>query len=744
VNWFLRRITVDGWVLLGVTALVLLANSPYLLHLFDPNPLGPKVRLARGGVVGLLGGMPTIDPNIGTTSQALGHLAADDWLHLRIPWWNPYEGSGTALAGEMQSAALFPPTLLLAISNGQLYEHILFELVAGWATYLLLRRLALRRWACAAAAIGFALNGTFAWFGHAAANPVALLPVLLLGLELAYAATVAGRRGGWWLISIAAALSIYAGFPETAYVDALFAAGWFLWRAACAGRAGLSAFVRKGLAGAATGGLLAAPIIVAFAGFLDRGYTASFNLIAAPHLEIHALPQLVLPYIYGSIFEFHDTSGLIRGIWGSVGGYLTMSAVLFGGLGLVSRGHRGLRAMLGLWLALALSRMYGAPPGLGRVLGILPEMSSVVFYRYATPAVEMAATVLLALGLDGLAGWAGARWRIVAGGAFGLVVVGAAALAAHGVAVTLIGSGRASPDAYFLLAVAAGGAVVTLGMACTLLRNPRVRAGVACGLVVIEALVMFMRPELSAPRSVRTDLAPVAYLRTHLGLGRFVTLGGPLQPNYGSYFGLAEINDNDLPIPRIWANYVHARLDPAIDPVHFFGFGGPDVPVTQMPTQALFSNLAGYRTAGVAYAIVGGSGFTAPSPKAFTKVFSTTGTTIYRLAGADPYFTASGGDCRVEPTTSRESVHLTCSDAAMLVRRETKMPGWTARVDGRQVPMHEADDLFQAVAVGAGSHTVSFGYAPPGIRWAVCAFLAGVLWLVLGVGRPRISRRRVP
>src|SRR5205085_11322488 len=94
-------------------------------------------------------------------------------------------------------------------------------IIAGLSTFLLLRRLSLGRWASGAGAIAFALNGTFAWLSHAPVNPVALLPALLLGVELAYTASRAGRRGGWWLIAVAAAGSFYAGFPEITYIGGL-------------------------------------------------------------------------------------------------------------------------------------------------------------------------------------------------------------------------------------------------------------------------------------------------------------------------------------------------------------------------------------------------------------------------------------------------------------------------------------------------------------------------------------------
>ena len=145
----------DTVAVLAIAGIVVLANFLYWSGLFDPNPLGRSSGLgyfaglfdpnpigAWGGPnPGLLVGAPMIDPSNGQASQALGHLAALDWTHLRLPWWNPYEGTGMPLAGEMQAGALFPPTLLLLIGNGQVYEYLLLELVAGISTYFLLRRI---------------------------------------------------------------------------------------------------------------------------------------------------------------------------------------------------------------------------------------------------------------------------------------------------------------------------------------------------------------------------------------------------------------------------------------------------------------------------------------------------------------------------------------------------------------------------------------------------------------------------
>lgn len=740
----IRHVSPDAWALVVIALAVVLANLPYLLGIVDPSPLGPASGLTSSIKGGFVGGVHVLDPNIGYTSQALGHRAALDLLHLRLPWWNPYEATGAPLAADMNSAALFPPTLLLALGHGQLLEHMLLELAAGIGTFLLLRRIAVGRWASTVAGLAFALNGTAAWFGHAAANPVALLALLVLGVELAYASTVARRRGGWWLIAVAGSLSLYAGFPETAYVDGLFAASWWLWRWRCAGRGLLRPFVAKAVVGGLVGALLSAPILVPFLGYLPDAFLAAHRGAGydGVHLAARSLPQLVIPYVYGNPSQYDDAAGSLSAIWATLGGYLTMSLVLFACFGLASRtASRGLRALLAAWLALALARMYGVPI-LGDAFKALPGMSSVEFSRYAWPTVELAVVVLAGLGLDAVAKARPSR-RVVAASACGclaivaIAAVGASALVGRLSALPASGpsAGGGRPWWSFAIAVAAATAVVIVGCAAALARSRRLRRGLASAVVAADMLVMFVLPELSSPRRVNLDLAPVAFLADHAGLSRFVTVG-PFRPGYGSYFGVASVNDVDLPVPEVWAQYVHRRLDPYARPNQFIGNRGHRPASAPSPTDELVANLPAYRDASVAYVLADSP--IAGAPTSFTRVFRSASTTIYRIAGSAPYFSASP-DC-VAVAHSRTSVRVTCPRPATLVRRETSMPGWQARVDGRSTPVAAAG-LFQAVAVGGGSHDVTFSYAPPGLDWALAAFALGGAWLVAGIGSERAARR---
>ena len=592
----LSSVSPEMWAMIGVVACVVLANLPYLLDFVDPNPLGPRGSLMVGAPAGWIQGQPVIDPNYGFISQALTHRAMLDLVHFHLPWWNPFEGAGTPLAGEMQSAAFFPPSVLTLISNGQLYEHILLEATAGVATYLVLRRLAVGRWAAGAGGVAFALNGTFAWFAHATVNPVAFLPLLVLGIEIAYSASLDGRHGGWWLIAGAGALSFYAGFPEVAYIDTVLGIAWFAWRLGCLPRPRRSSLIVKGALAAAVGIALSAPLLIAFLDYLAHGNVGFHGTSAfgSAHLPAEALPQLVLPYVYGPIFGFADPKFLMTNIWGSVGGYLALTLVVFAFAGLVSAGRHALRIILSVWIVLVLARVYGQIPLLGHVFGFLPGMSQVAFFRYAPPSLEFAVAVLAAFGLDALAHDANARRTLAIATLATLAVFVVAAVGARSLADRLVGFGH---HPFYELAVAWAGLVLVGTGVLAACRRTRLVPVLAAALVSVDVIVMFAVPELSAPRQVQLDLAPASYLERHLGTSRFFTLG-PLQPNYGSYFGIASANINGLPIPTAYGRYVKSRLDPFVDPTVFVGFlGGGRSIFAPSPEQELVRHLDGYRNA---------------------------------------------------------------------------------------------------------------------------------------------------
>lgn len=718
-----------------VVVAVVAVNLPYLLHVvhFDPallySGLGMQVHSW------LLPGTPQIEPNLGITAQALGHRSALDVLAGKVPWWNPYEGVGSPLAGEMQAASFFPPVLLLVFLDGQLPFHMLLELVGGLSTFALLRQLRVRPAIAAGAGAAFALCGTFAWLRNAAENPVAFLPLALCGVELARERASTRRRGGWVLIGVAVALMAVSGFPETAYIEGLFVVLWALARLPTVSGRHRARFGGILVCGGIAGLALAAPVLVAFADYLHSGYIAGHSsTIATMSLPGASSATLGFPWMFGPVFANASSSpagATLRQMWGNIGGYLTPLVVVLalGGL-LATSCHRLLRLLLGLWCVVCLGRTFGVPV-LDTVANAIPGGRSVAIYRYAPPTWELAGVVLAALFLEELAsGRVGLRRACITVGA-GTVALGAAAFAGWRVAHQLL---HAPDERAFLIGSFAAAALVLVAcLVASVLSVLRPRwcapaAGVLATLMVIEAIAFFGTTTLSAPKQGHLDLAPVHYLQTHLGTQRFYTLG-PLQPDYGSYFALAELDTNDLPVPKAWSRYVPRHLD-ANSAADVFDGEYEVAPTGLSPAEALVRNLAAYEALGVRY-VLAPAGMDLPKPMA--AVFLSPTTWIYRLPKAAPLLVSPGGRCMVHFTGSYERFGVRCRSASTVIYQETWMPGWTATVDGKATGVRRSGPLFQAIDVPAGSSTVQFVFRPPYLDQAVLAAALGALVLLVGL-----------
>ena len=741
-----------------VALAVLVANAPTLLHLVTTNPVQLYADLQVAAGHQALPGAPIIDPNAGFVTQSLGHVVASDWLHGHVPWWNPYEGIGSPLAGEMQSAAFFPTTLLLYSTWGFVWFHVTLELVAGWATYFLLRRLGSGRAPATAAGVAFGLVGTFAWFSHAPANPVAFLPLALLGLERCRQAALERTKGGWPLLGLALALSVIAGFPEGAYLDGLLVATWAVVRLATAGPA-KAGFLVKVLEGGLVGVLLSAPVLVAFVTFLPHadigGHGGAFANAA---LVSQAIPQMLLPYVYGPIFAFHSTHGtdVFTLIWGNVGGYLDATIVVCALVGAVGRRLRSVRLTLVVWIAVMMSRTYGIEP-ISRLVTRFPGLHETAAYRYSQTSWELAAIVLAALGIDDMARHRVRPPVLIASGAITLVLTGWAAATAWPILTQSTGASHrhiyavasALWAALGVTVVVIGGLLALRGTGTQAMRkwfsvSARTGTVLVVGAVALDALVMAFLPLLSAPTAEPLDLAVVHFLQANLGTERFATLG-PIQPNFGSYFGIAEVNVNDLPVPSTYARYIRQHLDTNTDPLIFTGAVTAD-PAGQSPGQELTAHMASYENLGVKYVVVSASGtdslgkpWPAPGQEPGVRlVYHDAFARVYQLPSPAPLFSTSGSRCSVE-TQGWNAATVRCPSPARLVRRVLTFPGWRATVQGRGAPVRTAQGLFQEISLPAGTSSVRFTFAPP---HAAVAELMAVVGVVAIIGIPLHTRRR--
>ncbi|HVO71727.1 MAG TPA: YfhO family protein, partial [Aggregatilineaceae bacterium] len=78
-----------------------------------------------------------------------------------------------------------------------------------------------------------------------------------------------------------------------------------------------------------------------------------------------------------------------------------------------------------------------------------------------------------------------------------------------------------------------------------------------------------------------------------------------------------------------------------------------------------------------------------------------------------------------DPTT--QHYRVTSDGAAYLVIAQTWYPGWTATLNGKQVPLYRANLAFQAVAVPPGETDVTLAYHLNHWRWGVGTTTLGLL-----------------
>jgi hypothetical protein len=562
-----------------------------------------------------LPGLPTIDPNVAFTSQALGIRAAHDWLSGHVPWWNPFEATGVPLAGEMQSAALFLPWILfLALPSGQLWFHCSLEIVAGLGAFLLLRELGVGLLAATVGGLLFEVNGTFAWLANAVVNPVAFLPWLLFGIERVYrdqGGVECRAIPGGAIIVLAVAFSLYAGFPEVAYLNGLLGVVWAGLRFVQLRSRARWRFAGWLLLGGGLGLLLAFPVVLPFLDYLQYAFVGGHNAgFAYAHLAHFGIASVVFPYFFGPLGVNWNFSSLGYW-WGSVGGYFGIGLLLAAILGLTGRRERALRLILGCWVVIGVLKTFGQPEAT-RIVNIIPMIRDVAFMRYIWPSWEMALVILSALALEDLRSGSVPRNRAITAWLTGGVVVALMGATGGSLAGKLLVHPGYAP---WILAVLLLGITVFIVWGIGMLCESRGRVQWLAGLILAEAMLFFMLPIFSNPRHGKVALGGVQYLQSHLGLQRFYTLG-PIQPNYGSAFGLAELNYNDLPIAKSAAQYVHDRLDPYADQIIFNGnFPRPK----GVPSSAdeLRARLAAYEAAGVAYVV------TTSGENPFLRLYST-------------------------------------------------------------------------------------------------------------------------
>ncbi len=696
----------------------------------------------------------------------------DSILAGHLPLWNPYAFGGSALLANGQSAP-FSPFTLLAVPFDAAYGMSLMMLarliVAGTGTYLFLRQLGARPPASVIGGVAFAASSYMVvWLGWPHSAVAALVP---LGFAAAERYQRDGNRPALAGLALIIGLQFLAGHIETSIQ---FGGALAIY---CVARVILKRPWRPGLfyglvVAGIVGVLIAAAALVPFlselqtAGIAGRRSGYQFGLT---HLQPVMLLNWLIPNrlgnpgidgLYGPLPNYNESSG-----------FATVTALMLTPLGIYWSWNRARGALVALALIglLAAGTVYGL---LTPIIGRLPVLSVTPNNRM-TVVICFVVAVLGGLGIQQLEDRQRERPGVV--GAV-LAICGAAAVAGLVVMAYLLFTRRTAVDTMFPhlhyfgfwvivagLSLAGAGALILAGS-----WRGASRAAVAgvAGMVVLEAAIFAgpYNPKISTADEVPASSA-MTQLRQLAGDRPVAAVRGASPPESLSLYQIHDVAGYD-PIfpPRVSSYWSHS--DPqywVVDDIHVV-LGSPRVDMlaaagvayVEAPEQA---PLAGTRTVahveGVALQEVPNA---RPFAYAVSEVVPVGGPDeAVRTLTAHPQRVVVEGCCStsckcgsgaasgapwvppvpyVTPLSVRRETNggvvgeVNLDRTSLVVVDQTYDPGWVARIDGHQVPVHPANVMLQSFEVPAGSHHLELSYEPASVSIGLVLSGLGLIGLV--------------
>jgi hypothetical protein len=249
----------------------------------------------------------------------------------RLPMWNPYQFAGCPV-----SWPKFSPFLLLECTTASpvilAWTQLFIAIIAGFGAYAFFHRaLSVNFWAATIPAWCYPLTGFFIfWQGYPTCYPICWLPWLLLAVD---GTLRRGNRLSPIGLSIATGLTIVSGALDVAgqvlLVSGLYAI-WCLWDEHRQGwlRQRAQRVIAMAGAGWLLGFLLAAPYLLPLLEYAHTGSRMERRSAGGeerPPVGLSALPQVVLPDMYGS-----SQTGSLR--FGSEGNQIERSAAAYAGV----------------------------------------------------------------------------------------------------------------------------------------------------------------------------------------------------------------------------------------------------------------------------------------------------------------------------------------------------------------------------------------------------------------------------
>ena len=659
--------------------------------------------------------------------------------HGQLPLWNPYNLVGSPLAFNWQSGTFSVPALLGYLSPLRAsftVQVISVVVLAGTGAYGCGRAIGLTRMSSAWAGISFCLSGTMVyWLGWSATGVLGLMGWLLAAAIMVCRSE--RRAWRWWSVALALAVAatIYGGQLDVLGAEVvILVASLLLVQLGSALRQGgwREALVPFGrlAPGAVAGLLLGAPLLlpgVQLARHAVRAASSSaFTL--SPVGAGQMLHELIPGIVTHSIPLELD----------SIGAVVSLLAVV----GIVSGWRR--RAVRISLCAIAFQVLLATPTPLHDLAAALPLVGNLRFPRSMLIMVFFMA-LLSAVGLDALRRGAPLARRTAA--------VTLAVLV--GVFVTsLLVSGHVGDLGSFATRVRFIWTAVTMLLVLSWLlllratgerQHPMIGTRSAGVLLVVEVLFLvaagsswITSSATGFPQTPATQLLQETVGSDAVGFGHADIQGGVgIEVNANAAYGVHEIAAYDPMIPmRVFDAWTGET-----------GHVGWRWASTFLPS---FETVTEARVWGARW-IIEPAGSTGPEG---TRMVERLGQqTLWKVPRAWQASQAPLGAAVGDPREHGISLHwrspshgvasVSAATASVLRLRVLNVPGWTATLDGTEVPLRPFAGAMMQMRVPRGHHILEIRYLPTGfVLGLVVAGLVVVGLLVMAIVDLASRRRR--
>lgn len=685
----------------------------------------------------VLAGPPARNANLNDLAMQMAPWAKAVRLaykSLELPLRDRWNGCGTPLAANGQSAAFSPFTflgLILPLARAATLTGALKLALALAGMWLWLRELRLSNGAALFGAMSFSFSMTmipWLFFPHTAV--ICFWPLALFAVELLRDRSASARA--FLLLALTFLVWPLGGHVESVALGSLFIVLWLASRAALGTLPDFPRLAARILAA----GLLALGLD-AFAllpQVLAIRASNRFVLVAHPFWakDFSILPRAtfwhggLLTPLFPRLFGDEITAPMIPG---GAGSYPEMGLGAFGLVGWVAAlsifrpGSRRDRASLALLIPMIFG--FGAAIGLwpfAEISGAIPLLRLMTPLRFFT-LLSIGGTALAAFEADRLArdlGAGGRSWLFPP--ALAAVLAGVASIAFSRVAsLHAAAGGWASERHAWIFSVVV---LLATGATFALFGLRRARAELLpAALAVLAAAALFgegLRIYRFQPIEKLFPETPlVRFLKTRPRPFRVAGEGATLFPNSNVFAGVEDVRTHDPVERREYVDFLNAAC--GYDPAGYFKtLRDVNAPALDFLNVRYLVSSPGRGSPGPKWKGVysGADGTVFENSQAFSRVFP-----------ADP--SATLAISRYRESTNRVAFHSRAPGDRFVLAEASLVQdgGWSARDEaGRKLAVTRVRGPFLGVAIPAGDHDLFLDYSPTGFRTGGWISLSALLF----------------